>query len=135
MPLGLWRKPRIVRRYEASEAKGGYAMPGGATDIVIKMDVQTLKKSHTTSDDGDYTLQRVKAFSDDQVFTADQLTQKRADCLWFQGKWFECVSCILSENTVLKHYTSEFVQCLTQEEPPDEEVLLRDDSGSEEIHV
>ena len=100
------------------EVQDGYAIPESYNDIIILMDVQTTKKGHVTDESGDYTLQRLKAFSDDEVMTASEAEKQRADCLWFQGKWFECVSSILSENTVLKHYTSEWIQCLNQEEPP-----------------
>ena len=119
MPLGLWRKKHTIRRFNGCmEVQDGYAIPESYNDIIILMDVQTTKKGHVTDESGDYTLQRLKAFSDDEVMTASEAEKRRADCLWFQGKWFECVSSILSENTVLKHYTSEWIQCLTQEEQP-----------------
>ena len=119
MPLGLWRKKHIIRRFSGCiEVRDGYAIPESYNDMIMLMDVQTTKKGHITDENGDYTLQRLKSFSDDEVMTASETEKRRADCLWFQGKWFECVSSILSENTVLRHYTSEWIQCLNQEEPP-----------------
>lgn len=121
MPLGLWRKEHIIRRYSGCmEVQDGYAIPESYNDMIILMDVQTTKKGHTTDESGDYTLQHLKAFSDDEVMTASEVGKQRADCLWYQGKWFECVSSVLSENTILRHYTSEWTQCLNQEDPPDE---------------
>ena len=119
MPLGLWRKKHIIRRFNGCiEVRDGYAIPESYNDMIMLMDVQTTKKGHITDENGDYTLQRLKSFSDDEVMTASEAEKRRADCLWFQGKWFECLSSILSENTVLRHYTSEWIQCLNQEEPP-----------------
>ena len=49
------------------EVQDGYAIPESYNDIIILMDVQTTKKGHVTDESGDYTLQRLKAFSDDEV--------------------------------------------------------------------
>ena len=65
MPLGLWRKKHTIRRFNGCmEVQDGYAIPESCNDIIILMDVQTTKKGHVTDESGDYTLQRLKAFSD-----------------------------------------------------------------------
>lgn len=94
-------------------------------DMVILADVQTLSRRTMTGPDGDYAVQEVKMFSDFEINVADQSLGTMGDRLWFQGKWFECRSSRLSENTFLKHWTSTFVQCLNQEAPPDVEELMR----------
>lgn len=119
----FWRKKRIFRRFTEAEPINGYSS-SDYDDVVILADVQTVSKKNSTEEDGDDSLQKVKAFTDEEIRTADVEKGILADNLWFQGKWFECQSSVLSENTILKHYTSEFVQCLNQNEPPDEEGLL-----------
>lgn len=125
MPFGLWRKKRIIRRYGPPEAEGGYES-STCEDIVILADVQTTEKRTNTGEDGDDTLQKLKVFSEAEIKTADDSTGRKADLLWFQGKWYECRSSILSDNTMLKHWTSMFTQCANQPDAPDEEGLLND---------
>lgn len=119
MSLGIWMRKHTFRRFADPVSKGGYSL-SGHKDISIPADVQTISKALKTDTDGDYPLQRLKVFSNDEILTADEKTGRKADLLWFQGKWFECRSSRLSENTMLRHYTCEFIQCLDQPDPPGE---------------
>lgn len=116
MPFGMWRKPYTVRRFEPSEPQGGYLVPGSYADMTIKMDVQVGKCETVTDEDGDHSLRKLEVFSDEEIRAVDEQTM--ADRLWYQGKWYECRSAILLENTILSHYECEFIQCLHQEKPP-----------------
>lgn len=118
MLLNIWQKPRTVRRFSSSESANGYEFTSHE-DLTLLADVQTSQRHQKTEDDGDSLFQTLKVFSNDEFQTADEATGRRADLLWFQGKWFECRSSILSDNTILSHWTSEFVQCLDQQEPPE----------------
>lgn len=124
MALGIWKKKRIVRRFDASKMINGH-QTSGFTDSVAVIDVQTTSSTGKTDTDGDEHVQRLKAFGDYQMRVADIDNGVKADLLWFQGRWFECIASRLSENTFLKHWTSEFVECLNQPEKPNEEVLLK----------
>lgn len=124
MGLALWKRKHILRRLVEPESSGGYVTEM-TKDMVIKADVQTLSRRTTMGADGDYSVQEVKMFSDFEINVADQALGTMGDRLWFQGKWFECRSSRLSENTFLKHWTSTFVQCLNQEAPPDVEGLMK----------
>jgi hypothetical protein len=84
------------------------------------MDVQTLENASKTDADGTKFVQRLKVFCDFPILVENVQTQQKADRLWFQDKWFECISCRLSENTPLKHYTATFVECLDAETGPNE---------------
>ena len=123
MPFGLWRKSYTVRRYGASDVENGYTIPGSFEDITISLNVQTGKCETVTDEDGEHKLQKLEVFSDDEIRMVSEAEQRMADRLWFQGKWYECRSAILLDNTILAHYECEFVQCLHQEEPPDRKVL------------
>ena len=59
-------------------------------------------------------------FCDHKILVEDEHSQQKADRLWFQEKWFSCRSSRLSENTPLRHWTAEFVECLDAEPGPDE---------------
>lgn len=103
----LFYKRYGIRRFKPSVYTGGHPT-SQYTDEVFYADVQTLQNTSTTSDSGAESKQRVKVFSKDKIQIADNDKGIRADWLYFQGKWFEAMSCRLSENTLLKHYTSEF---------------------------
>lgn len=110
-------KDRTVRRYGKPEYKGGLAhVP--YQDMVIPMDCQTTDRTASTDVDGTESVQRLKVFCDEKLYVEDTDKQQKADRIWFQGKWFECRSSRLSENTPLRHWTCTFVECLDQEDGP-----------------
>ncbi len=80
------------------------------------MDIQTLENKVDTTQDGRDAIQRLKVFCDLEIFAENQAKQQKADRIFFQGKWFECQTSRLSENTPLRHYTATFVQCLDDED-------------------
>lgn len=121
MGLSLWKRKHLLRRFTEPMLRDGYDTYE-CYDFAFKADVQTTSRVTNTFEDGDRNVQSLKVFSDLEIHVASQ-DGLPADMLWFQGKWFECRSSRLSENTFLKHWTSTFVQCLNQLEPPDLEVL------------
>lgn len=113
----FFKKLYILRRYSRPEIVQGYAsIP--YEDITLPMDVQTTKDEVITTPDGNRSIQRLKVFSDSAIFGENVANQQKADRLWFQGKWFECRSSILSDNTPLKHWTAIFVECLDADTEP-----------------
>ena len=131
----LFYKQYVLRRFEPSVYVRGHSTSKYA-DKPLHADIQTLQNVATTGESGAYSKQRVKVFSKDKIQIADKANGVRADWLYFQGKWFEAVSCRLSENTLLKHYTSEFEEILNGEQsgylkPPviDDETQEEGDSG------
>lgn len=116
MGLRLWKRKRILRRYTGHEVVNGYELVTHE-DRIISADIQTTALSVTTGLEGDMAVQRIKVFTDTQLNVArDDLP---GDRIWFQGRWFECRSTKLSENTFLKHWTSTFVECVNQEDAPE----------------
>ncbi len=118
--MRFFKRPRVIRRYSRPSNIQGY-MVIPYEDITLFMDVQTLENTARTKADGTDAVQRLKAFCDDEILTENEHTQQKADRLWFQGKWFDCQSSRLSENTPLRHWTATFVECLDQDPPPGED--------------
>jgi len=115
--MNFFKRPHILRRYSSPIYERGYStIP--YEDIVLPMDVQTMKDVSVTTSDGTKSVQQLKVFCDYEILVENQGTQQKGDRLWFQGKWFECKSSRLSENTPLRHWTSTFVECLDNEAPP-----------------
>lgn len=117
--MNFFRKNRLIRRFDEVRFVHGYQTVSYA-DITLPVDVQTMDRSSSVDTDGAESLQRLKVFCDYPIYVDDEDTKQKADMLWFQGKWFTCKSCRLSENTPLKHYTATFIQCLDQDPPPSE---------------
>lgn len=114
----FFARPQTIRRYSEPVIVRGYpTFP--YSDLVFQMDVQTTDNVNATTPDGTISRQRLKVFCDDEICVENQAKQQKADRLFFKGKWFECVSCRLSENTMLRHYLATFVECLDQEEVPE----------------
>lgn len=111
------KRPYTIRRYSAPVYARGYSsIP--YEDITLPMDVQTLEDATVTTPDGTESVQRLKVFCDYEIKVEDEGKQQKSDRLWYQGKWFDCKSSRLSENTPLRHYTATFVQCLKQDQGP-----------------
>ena len=125
MGLGLWKRKYILRRFGNAVAGGGYVSES-YTDMVVNVDIQTTDRSTTTSETGDRTVQNLKVFTRDEKFEIRPANKERGttgDWIWFQGRWFECRSSRLSDNTILRHWTCTFTEVFNQEDPPDEGLL------------
>lgn len=117
--MNFLKQPYTLRRYSEPVYSQGYSSIPYEV-ITLLMDVQTLEDIVETTPDGRKAVQRLKVFCDSRILVEDEDSQQKADRLWFQGKWFECQSSRLSENTPLRHWTATFVQCLDHEEGPTE---------------
>lgn len=118
--MNFLKRPYTLRRYSEPQIVRGYSsIP--YEDLTLPMDVQTLEDKVMTGTDGSDSIQQLKVFCDSEILVESEHKQQKADRLWFQGKWFECRSCRLSENTPLRHYTATFVECLDQDDDGNEE--------------
>lgn len=114
--MSLFYKQYVLRRFEPTVYVEGHST-SPCKYKSLHADIQTLQNTSTTSDSGAESKQRIKVFSREKIQVADKKNDIRADWIYFQDKWFEAVSCRLSENTMLKHYTSEFEEVLNSEYP------------------
>ncbi|GEM_PF-627402 len=115
--MNFFKRPHTLRRYSSPVYERGYStIP--YEDIVLPMDVQTMEDVSVTTPDGTKSVQQLKVFCDYEILVENDNIKQKADRLWFQGKWFDCISSRLSENTPLRHYTATFIQCLKQDQGP-----------------
>ena len=116
----IFKKNRTLRRFKEPVYSDGYSsIP--YYDIKLPMDVQTLDNVTTTSPDGSDSTHKLKVFCDKEILVEDQKTSQKSDRLWFQGKWFECKSSALADNTPLRHWVATFVECADQDAAPEGE--------------
>ncbi len=128
----FFKKLHQLRRYSRPQIIQGYASTP-YEDNMLPMDVQTLKNEVITTPDGSKSVQRLKVFCDSEIVVEDVICQQKADRLWFQGKWFECQSSILSDNTPLRHWTATFVECLDAEPGPETDRNNNQDGDKDEF--
>lgn len=118
--MNFLKKNYTLRRYSEPKYVQGYSsIP--YEDLTLPMDIQTLEDTIQTEEDGRKSVQKLKVFCDYEILAEDEHKKQKADRVWFQGKWFECLSSRLSENTPLRHWTATFVQCLDAEDGPQQE--------------
>lgn len=114
----FFKKKYTLRRYLKPKNINGY-ISTPYEDIKLLMDIQTLEAVVKSDTDGFGTIQKLKIFCDFEIRTENDELQQKADRVWFQNKWFACISSRLSENTPLRHWTSTFIECQDKEPPPE----------------
>ncbi len=115
----FFKQEYVLRHFQEPKVVKGYISTTYEEETVL-MDIQTTENVDITEPDGTRSVQKLKVFCDKEIRVADVKKQQTADWVWFQGKWFECQSCRLSENTFLKHYLATFIECLDQKDGPKE---------------
>lgn len=140
MGLTIFRREFVVRRFGEEEIIDGYGT-SPYKDTVEVLNVQPLSADELQAlPEGERKAKRMKAFSDFVFSTADQSTGRRGDWLFYRGNmdpvghWYECVSSLGWDHTMLAHCRSEFVQVAESEsyglEPPVAEA--EEDGGDQE---
>lgn len=115
--MNFFKKKYVLRRYSTPQNMNGYITTPFADQLLL-MDIQTVEAIVKPDTDGLETVQKLKVFCDFEIFVENDELQKKADRIWFQNKWFICISSRLSENTPLRHWTSMFIECQDKEEAP-----------------
>lgn len=124
--LGVFRRNFKIRRFGKEEIVDGYGHTSYEDDEVA-LNVQPLSADEIQAlPEGERRIKRLKAYSDFIFTTADQSTGRRGDWLLYYGHWYECVSSLGWDHTILSHCKSEFV------EVPESEVAPYSIAGSEQ---
>ena len=115
MGFGIFKRSFVIRRFGEERLIDGYGV-APFSDMVAHLNVQPLSKDEIQAlPEGEQRVKRMKAFGDLVFTTADQSTGRRGDWLFYQGKmdpeghWYECVSSLGWDHTMLSHCRSEFV--------------------------
>lgn len=120
MGIGMFRRPYTIRRRGEQKIVNGYAV-GGGSEFTAKLNIQPLSaKELLALPEGERSIARVKTRGADALVSADEHSRTLGDLLYFEGRWYECKSCIHWLNTPLTHYEAEFVILADQskQKPP-----------------
>ena len=134
MPIKLFKRWYVVRHYSAQKIVNGYAVANFEDDMQL-LDVQPSPPNQMSSEDaGQRTNQRLTAYGHKKLQSTDQFSGTFGDHLFYNGLWYECMSCVWWNHTMLWHYQSQFDLCEKQDEPP-KEVMPGDPEGNEETDL
>ena len=120
MYIGLFKRRYTIRHYGPQAIVNGYAS-APYTDMTARLDVQPLSADDLMAlPEGERTVKRVKSYGPDKLISANEFSGTPADRLFYGGYWYECVSSVMWDHTILSHYKSEFTLLpqRDQEEPP-----------------
>ena len=116
--LGIFRRKFVIRRFGEDEIIVGYAH-ATYEDTETSLNVQPLSADELAAlPEGERRTKRLKAYGDLTFTTADQSTGRRGDWLLYYGHWYECVSSLGWDHTILSHCKSEFVEVAEAETAP-----------------
>lgn len=116
--LGIFRRKFTIRRFGEEAVIDGYAHTS-YEDTETPLNVQPLSADEIQAlPEGERRIKRLKAYGDLTFTTADQSTGKRGDWLYYYGHWYECVSSLGWDHTMLAHCKSEFVEVPEAEAAP-----------------
>lgn len=114
--MNLFKRQYTIRSFGEQRIDRGYAS-SPYQDRVAQLDVQPLSADElATLPEGQRTTKRLKAFGDYPLKASNQNAGTVGDRLFYQGIWYECVSSLHWNHTLLSHYRSEFVQ-ISEAEP------------------
>lgn len=115
MGFGIFKREFVVRRFGDERIINGYGV-ASYSDTTARLNVQPLSQDEIQAlPEGEQKTKRMKAFGDLVFAAADQSTGRRGDWLFYQGSmdpdghWYECVSSVGWDHTLLHHCRSEFV--------------------------
>lgn len=118
MGFTIFRRTFTIRRFGEDEVIDGYAHTT-YTDTNTILNVQPLSADELQAlPEGERRTKRLKAYGDLIFTTADQSTGVRGDWLLYGGHWYECVSSLYWDHTLLTHCKSEFVEVAESEVAP-----------------
>lgn len=121
--MPFFKDTYILRRFSESKIVNGYPV-SGSEDIKVELDVQTVSDDVLMEETGSRDKMILKTFGNFPIRCSKQEEGVVSDQLFYEGRWFECISSRLSKNTFIKHWTSTFslVPESTESVPKDMEV-------------
>lgn len=109
MNIRLFNRKYPLRRFREPHEVRGY-MVSGYDDTVVSIHVHPSGGDQVSDRDGagESVARRLEGHGEVEIRISDRDTGTKADMLYFNGRWYECVSCELWFHTILTHYNYRF---------------------------
>lgn len=106
----LFRHNYTIRRHKEQKIIDGYAY-AQYEDFEVALNVQPQSSDSISANaEGERRVKRLKAYGDFEFTAADQTRGQRGDFLLYKGVWYECMSALDWDHTILCHNKAEFVE-------------------------
>jgi len=120
--IGIFHKPYTIRRHGEQTVKRGLAS-APYTDGTERLNVQPQPvDDFEARDEGDAVVKRLKSWGRNKLTSADEINSIPGDLLYYNGAWYECISSVMWDHTMLAHYRSDFVILPAERQPKAPEV-------------
>ncbi|MBE6725089.1 MAG: hypothetical protein E7576_07870 [Ruminococcaceae bacterium] len=110
MNIRLFNRKYTLRSFGPPTIRNGYAIPSGYTDKTVSIHVHPSGGDQVQDKDGagEGVARRLEGHGEVEIKISDREAGTKADMLFFDGHWYECVSCEHWFHTILTHYNYRF---------------------------
>lgn len=109
MNIRLFNKLYWLRRAGVQKLVKGYLV-SGFEDMAVSLHVHPLSTNQIMAlPEGERKMKRLEGHGEIELHVGDEAENRKGDLLYYQGDWYECLSCQLYDHTMLSHYNYQFV--------------------------
>lgn len=120
--MTLFRQKYTLRRHKPQKLVNGYGT-SLYEDVSVFLDVQPMPADELqVLPEGERSKKRLQTFGSIPLTASDVNTGTPGDWLWYEGRWYECVSAVYWNHTPLTHIQGEFTALEHRTPPPEGEL-------------
>lgn len=109
MNITLFNRKYWARRFGQSHDIRGYTYTPHE-DFVVSLNVHPAGNDTIQAmPEGERKIKRLEAHGTDVLHPASQDSGEKGDLLFYHGTWYECISAVEWDHTILNHYNYSFV--------------------------
>lgn len=109
MNITIFNRTYTVRRFGEQTVVRGYVTTSHE-DFTVSLDVYPSgSETMQALPEGERRVRRLEAAGSDILHAANQDTGEKGDLLYYHGEWYECISAVLWDHTMLNHWNYVFV--------------------------
>lgn len=109
MNITLFNRPYWIRRFGEQKIIAGY-LTSGYEDFSASLHIHPGTSQQQPLPEGERRIRRLDGHGNIELIPADHEAGVKGDLLLYDGRWYECVSCVRWDHTVLNHWNYSFVQ-------------------------
>ncbi len=128
--ITIFNKKYRVRRFGEQSVVKGYVTTGH-TDFTANLHVHPAGSDTINAlPEGERKVKRLEAHGTDVLRSANQDAGVKGDLLYYHGDWYECVSAVEYDDTILAHWNYEFV-IVPEDAAKSVDLIMTDEEGDE----
>ena len=111
MNITIFNRKHWVRRFGEQVNVKGF-LKTTYQDMVVSIHVHPVGATTLQAlPEGERMLERLEGHNcDTELYCANQSTGQKADLLYYHGNWYQCVSAVLWDHTILNHWNYQFTR-------------------------